>query len=134
MNGYLEMKVSDLRQTWDNYMSAKEEIGVYYKEMKSAYEEEFGHPFVFNSGLGGHELTKELGKAKANRNRELGDDGFWVLLRMPVCFDPPLKVKEQRRAIETILAASENEDAKVVVDIDLCDFIRRWKTGGSFLK
>lgn len=140
MNGYLEMKVSELRQTWDNYTKAKAVTKVKFDRLEKAYKEEFGHPLEYEKGEGGHNLWKELMKCKENKqSRCLPEDESESLCKLmdggiSLFFDPPTPFAEQRRVIETILTAASDENAKVAVDIDLCDFIRRWKTGGSFMK
>ena len=139
MNGYLEMKVSELRQAWDNYINAKSIARVKFERLEAAYKKEFGHPLEYEKGKGGYNLLHELMKCKENRQAD------WVANEEPksLCkladggislfFDPPAVLKKQSRVIQTILLAASDENAKVLVDVDLCDFIRRWKDGGSFV-
>ena len=140
MNGYLEMKVSELRQTWDNYVNAKRVARVKFDRLEAAYKREFGHPPVYEKGVGGHNLFTELFKCKENRNNDFTVEGEPQSLcsmiddGISLFFDPPLNVKGQCKVIGTILEAAEDEEAKVLVDVDLCDFIRRWKNGGGLLR
>lgn len=139
MNAYLEMPVWELRQAYDNFTKAKKIAQVKFDRLRKAYVKEFGHEPAYEKGLGGHNLLTELMKCKENKQSPMTVEGEPESIVAPIgeCislfFDPPQCVKDQRRVIGTIVEAASNENAKVLVDVDICDFIRRWKNGGGFL-
>lgn len=139
MNSYLEMPMWELRQAWDNFVNAKAVAGITFHRMEKAYVKEFGHSLDYVKGEGGYNLFRELMMCKENKQSSWEVEGepksLCKLLDggISLFFDPSDYCKQQRRVVGNIVAATSDDNAKVLVDTDVCEFIRRWKNGGSFV-